>query len=401
MKPTESKGDAQLPVAERIAYLIAGFLRGSLTEAEHDELDAWVVASDENTRLFEELTDEANLEAALDWHRRLDREKALRNIKEATGLRSKNTIVRPFWPLLLAAATILVAVISIYLFSLKDAGTSEVGLAPSEAPGTVRPGRNQAVLTLSSGRTIILDSSGSGLLASEGGVRVNKRGGGELVYEGGGASLNYHSVSIPRGGQYKLVLSDGTRVWLNAESSLRFPASFTPGNREVELRGEGYFEVAKDAKSPFRVKSWTPSGGEQVVEVLGTVFNIQAYGDPSGTRTTLIEGSVRVVKGSESLVLRPGEQARGEKDFRVVKADLPREVAWKEGLFRFRDANIKEIGEEITRWYDVEVEYRGRIPYHFNATIERSEPLSRVLEALQATKRVRFTLEGKKLIIEP
>lgn len=402
MKPKESKDDAQLPVAERIAYLIAGFLRGSLTEAEHDELDAWVVASDENMRLFEELTDEANLEAAMDWHRRLDQGKALNRIKEEVGLRpAKKPLVRSFWPLLIAAATILIAVISIYLFTIKNADKEDSRLARSNAPGTVRPGHDQAVLTLANGRTIILDSTGSGLLASEGGVQVAKGAGSELVYEGQGGSLQYHTVSIPRGGQYKLVLSDGTRVWLNAESSLRFPAGFAPDSREVELRGEGYFEVAKNKERPFRVKSWTPSGEEQLVEVLGTVFNIHAYPDPAGTRTTLVEGSVRVVKGGERVVLRPGEQARGEKNLEVVKVDLRKEVAWKEGLFLFRDASIREIGDQITRWYDVEVEYRGDIPYHFNATIERSTPLSSLLEVLQATKRVHFTLAGKKLIIEP
>jgi len=398
MKPTESNDDAQLPVAERIAYLIAGFLRGTLTEAEHDELDAWVVASDDNTRLFEELTDEAYLEAGIDQHRRLDREGALQKIKEDIGLRpARRPWHRSLGPYLVAA-TLLAAVVSLYLFTKETPGEPTPPVAQHRPPAT-SAGHDQAVLTLASGRTIILDGNDSGVLAREGGIQVTKGADGALVYQGTATGPQFHTVSIPRGGHYKLVLADGSHVWLNAESSLRFPASFSGNSREVELWGEGYFDVAKNAARPFRVQIQTPTGTGGQVEVLGTQFNINAY--EGAVRTTLIEGSVRVEKGSGRVVLKPGEQAIGGPQLTVVRADLQKEVAWKEGLFRFRDASIQEIAAQITRWYDVEVEYRGAIPYHFNATLRRDEPLSSLLATLEATQRVRFSREGKKLIIEP
>lgn len=398
MKPKAPQDDPQLPVAERIAYLIAGFLRGTLTEAEHDELDAWIVESDENLRLFEELTDEENLETAIAWRQRLEKERALHNIKEEVDLTKSR---KPFFRslLLYGVAATLILVAGLYFLGGRDAGKMNSSQALNTKEGVVSPGRDQAVLTLSGGRTIILNATGGGLLASEGGVRVSKGRGGEIVYEGKGAPELFHTVSIPRGGQYKVVLSDGTKVWLNAESTLRFPASFGGATRDVELRGEGYFEVVKDGARPFRVKSRTQAGGEQLVEVLGTAFNINAY--DASLKTTLVEGSVRVQRAGEMVVLQPGEQAIGGEDLKVVKADLTKEGAWKEGLFVFRDASIQEIAGQITRWYDVEVEYRGSIPYHFNAAIERKEPLPTLLDVLQTTNRVHFKLEGKKLIIEP
>lgn len=398
MKPKAPQDDPQLPVAERIAYLIAGFLRGTLTEAEHDELDAWIVESDENLRLFEELTDEENLETAIAWRKRLEKERALHNIKEEVDFtKSRKPFLRSL--LLYGIAATLILVAGLYFLGRQDASKMNSGQALNTKEGVVSPGHDQAVLTLSGGRTIILNATGSGLLASEGGVQVSKGRGGEIVYEGKGAQELFHTVSIPRGGQYKLVLSDGTRVWLNAESTLHFPASFAGATREVELRGEGYFEVVKDGARPFRVKCRTQAGGEQLVEVLGTAFNINAY--DASLKTTLVEGSVRVQRAGEMVVLQPGEQAIGGEDLKVVTADLAKEGAWKEGRFVFRDASIQEIAGQITRWYDVEVEYRGSIPYHFNATIERNEPLPTLLDVLQTTNRVHFKLEGKKLIIEP
>lgn len=398
MKPKASPGEPQLPLAERMAYLIAGFLRGTLTEAEHDELDAWIVESDENLRLFEELTDEENLQTAIAGRKRLEKERALPKPMEPVGVtQSRQPLLRSLFPYLIAAALMLVA--GLYFFAGRDADPVHSGQALNTQEGAGRSAHHQAVLTLAGGRTIILDAAGSGLLINEGGVQVAKGAGGELVYTGQGAPAQYHTLSIPRGCQYRLVLSDGTRVWLNAESSLRFPAGFASGNRVVELRGEGYFEVAKEQERPFRVKSRTPAGEEQVVEVLGTEFTINGYDAP--LKTTLVEGSVRVEGAGRRVVLRPGEQAVAGKELKVVKADLQKEVAWKEGLFVFRDATIQEIAGQITRWYDVEVEYRGSVPYHFNATIEREAPLSRLLTVLEATRRVHFTLDGKKLIIGP
>ena len=388
--------DNDLPVAERIAYLIAGFLRGTLTDAEHNELDAWVVASEENTRLFEHLTDEATIAEGLRWKEHLNEEATLQSIKARIRSPRKSRF-RLLLPLSIAAC-VLLAALSIFFFTRTAPETPPV----AQNNGGVQPGKDQAVLTLAGGRTIILDSAGSGMLANEGGVAIAKEPTGGIRYAGAGGTDLYQTLSIPRGGQYRLTLGDGTRVWLNAETSLRFPASFAAENRTVELQGEAYFEVAKDAGRPFRVAVRTRFGTPETVEVLGTHFNINGYVDDSSIRTTLLEGSVRVRHGPSSVVLKPGQAARGSSSggLQVEEGDLSA-TAWKDGLFRFRSATIQTIAAQLSRWYDIEVEIRGAIPDHFNATIDRKEPLQDLLQVLEETHRVRFTLEGKKLIITP
>jgi ferric-dicitrate binding protein FerR (iron transport regulator) len=239
------------------------------------------------------------------------------------------------------------------------------------------------------------------MVTNEGSVSIKKGEQGELIYEGTDTEMKYNTVSTPRGGQYKLVLGDGTRVWLNAESSLKFPAGFSLNQREVELRGEAYFEVAKNPARPFKVTVLTPSGDGGTVEVLGTHFNINSYGDEPVVKTTLLEGSVRVTKAGHTVVIRPGEQAQAGATIRVVHTDTDQEVGWKEGEFVFRNATIQQVAAQLTRWYDVEVEYRGSVTDHFNATIDRKESLQSLLKLLEGTKRVHFTLAGKKLIIGP
>ncbi|GAA4339810.1 FecR family protein [Flaviaesturariibacter amylovorans] len=384
--------DKDLPVAERIAYLIAGFLRGTLTTSEHNELDAWVVASEENTRLFEQLTDESTIEAGLRWQERLNEDAALEKVKGRIAPKP----TRPLWLFALAACVLLFG-IGLFLFTRTASAPSPVAL--SGTPGT--PGRDQAVLTLAGGRTIILDAAANGTVASEGGIDVNKGAAGELLYQGTTAETLWHTVSIPRGGQYRLQLSDGSRIWVNAQSKLRFPASFADGERTVELEGEAYFEVAKDARRPFLVAVRVGAGTIQTVEVLGTHFNINGYGDEGGVRTTLLEGSVRVREGPHSVVLKPGEEASGEGNLKVRAGDPVAATAWKDGLFRFRGASIQTIAAQLGRWYDLEVEVRGDIPDHFTATIDRKEPLQDLLKVLEDTRQVRFRLEGNKLIITP
>lgn len=401
MKSAHQNGDAQLPAAERIAYLIAGFLQNTLTEAEHDELDAWVIASEENTRLFEELTDEANIEAGIDWHKQLDQQKALNKIKESLGMaRGSKTFLRSFWPYVVAAS-LIIATVSIYFLNSNDKEKTKPVLADKIPESIIHPARDQAVLTLANGRTIILDSNSAGLLAKEGNVTIKRNASGEIIYTGNDTQMKYNLVSIPRGGQYKLILGDGTKVWLNAESSIKFPAGFALNKRQVELRGEAYFEVEKNTSKPFIVKINTPSDDGGFVEVLGTHFNINSYGDEELVKTTLIKGAVRFEKEGKSVLLKPGQQAQSGINIKIASVNTEEVIAWKDGLFLFRDATIKTIGAQIARWYDLDVEYKGEISYHFNAAINRNEPLKNLLKLLEGTKRVRFTIEGKRLIIEP
>lgn len=402
MKPTGSHED-DLQKAERIAYLIAGHLRDTLTEAEGEELDNWILESDENLALFEKLTDEENIEAAMSRYLAIEKEKAaaLQKLKEKISRQEPKGTLRTLWPYLVAASLALLAV-SIYVLKVlrdeqPDPPPSALHLEEKAIPG----GTNKAVLQLSDGRTVILDSAGSGELAKEGGVKVRQEKGGKLLYQGTTTAMQYNQVSTPRGGQYAITLADGTRVWLNAESSLRFPAGFATASREVELKGEAYFEVAKAEGKSFQVKFIAPDGEPALVEVLGTHFNVNGYGDDGTVRVTLVEGSVQVSKGGQTRRLEPGEAAGISRTLTVQKADVREATAWKEGRFLFRDATVRTIGEQLRRWYDVEVSYKGQPTQLFNTEAGRDVSLQQLLEGLRETRQVSFELKGRHLLIKP
>jgi ferric-dicitrate binding protein FerR (iron transport regulator) len=199
-------------------------------------------------------------------------------------------------------------------------------------------------------------------------------------------------------------LADGTKVWLNAASSVRFPVAFTGKERKVEITGEAYFEVAKDKTKPFRVKA-----NSSEIEVLGTHFNVNAYDDEASIKTTLLEGKVKIsvpVSGRKSSYksLFPGEQAEISKDGKIkVKghADTEEAVAWMNGHFQFKSADIKTVLRQIARWYDVEIEYRGNIDLHFTGQLTRNENVSKVLNELMLTGEVHFKIDGRKIIVSP
>jgi transmembrane sensor len=399
MKPDGLNQEPQLPQVERVAYLIAGYLQGTLTEAEHDELDEWVVASDENTRLFEDLTDENNLEFAIQWFQSLNQEKALHKIKEKLGLRKE---ARPFLqrlaPYAIAASLIILAV-SIYLVksrNLRDSNPSQPSTPQTPATG------NRAVLTLTNGRTLILDSSGTGLPLTDNGTTIRAGKGNEIIYENNAANATgHHTISIPHGSQYRLLLPDGSKVWLNAATSLRLPVTFSGTERHVELKGEACFQVAADPQRPFTVHLPCSSGDTGHVTVTGTRFNVRSYPGDTILSATLLEGSVKVTRHQSTAVLKPGQKAVAGKTIRVAMADTESETGWMKKMFVFRNEPVASIVAEIARWYDLEVEFSGRIPYHLTADFERDLPLQTVLKRLELTRKVHFKLDGRKLIVTP
>ncbi len=258
------------------------------------------------------------------------------------------------------------------------------------------PGSHKAVLTLADGSVVELDSTGAVIPAQ--GNAIAQASGGQLHYQGGssGPESLYNTLRTPRGGQYKIKLADGTQVWLNAGSSLRFPIQFHKGERTVELKGEAYFEVAKDAARPFRVKA-----GKMDVAVLGTHFNVMAYENEETIQATLLEGAVNVMAGNEQQRLAPGQQASmpASGHIAVKEVDVEEAVAWKNGLFIFQDAGITTIMRQIERWYDVEVEYEGAPKdIQLNGEVYRSYNLSQVLAVLKAAG-LQFKIEGKKVVI--
>jgi len=266
----------------------------------------------------------------------------------------------------------------------------------------VLPGGNKAVLTLANGKKIILDNANTGVLAKQGSTDIDKTKDGQIIYKAfnhgqNDQNITLNTVSTPRGGQYQVVLSDGSKVWLNAVSSLRFPAVFKGKTREVEITGEAYFEVAKNAAMPFVVKT-----GRFVVEVLGTHFNIMAYNNESFIKTTLLEGAVKVRSGNSIHFLKPGQQAllnaQGQTQI-TEDVDVDDETAWKNGLFQFRDAGIEAIMRQAERWYNVTISYEGKIPVkQFTGRISRDVKVSELLNMLKYFG-VNFRIDGKNIIV--
>jgi len=385
--------------AYRIAYLIAGFIRRTLTEAEHDELDRWIEESDKNMLLFEELTDEKNIEANLAWMDKVQTEKALekasRQVRFSPPAKSKK---RRLWPFI-AAASLLVMVIALYLIKPKKTDRSADPLPT--AMQDALPGGNKATLTLSNGTIINLEEKSTGLIQNETGTKIEKKGDGLLMYQKLSNSnlVRYNTIAIPRGGQYALTLSDGTRVWLNALSSLKFPEQFSDSFRTVELSGEAFFQVAKDKAHPFIVKITN----NDEVKVLGTQFNVCSYGNEATKKITLVEGSVQIRSKNNRLQLAPGQEAHiGPGTLTLEKhADIEAATGWKNGAFFFRNADIYAIMRQAERWYDVNVIYRTTTSEHFNFSFPRNEPLSQILHLMELTGKIHFKIENKTVYVLP
>ncbi len=304
--------------------------------------------------------------------------------------------LRPAW----AAAAVLVLAVTAWFWWQPAASTNAMaGLEDSVLQ--VVPGGNKAVLYLAGGQAITLDTAGNGAIASQGGVQVIKLDSGQLAYQGGGQNgeVTYNTLATPRGGQFRIILPDGSSVWLNAASTLRFPTAFTGSERIVELKGEAYFEIAKNAKMPFRVKV-----KEMSVQVLGTHFNVMAYDDESSIRTTLLEGAVKVNQGSHTLEMRPGQQVSAHPAGNMSiqdGVDVEEVVAWKNGYFHFNHESLQGVMRQIGRWYDAEISYEGEIPdREFGGKIARGSSVKDVLKILELSN-VRYRIEGKKIIVTP
>lgn len=290
-------------------------------------------------------------------------------------------------------------------------------LAAAKAPLPILPGGDRAVLSLSDGSVILLDSASDGLLAEQGGSRIVKTADGQIRYNNGGpgsGELLMNTMSTPRGGQYRLTLPDGSVVWLNAASSLRFPASFAGKERRVWLTGEAYFEVNKLGSAqqgntagnniPFIIEVNRPGSGPTEIEVLGTHFNVNAYEDEASIKTTLLEGKVGVSAGNEKLLLDPRQQVQvnATGSMKLVRdVDVEAATAWKNGYFSFNNTDVAALMRQISRWYDVEVEYADKLPERkFGGEISRNSNLSQVLKIMEESE-LSFRVEGKRIIVLP
>lgn len=261
------------------------------------------------------------------------------------------------------------------------------------------PGGNKATLTLADGKTITLDDAQNGQIANEGSTNIVKLQSGSVAYQKSSnvnAIATINTLATPRGGQYQIELPDGTKVWLNASSSLKYPTFFSGNSRVVELNGEAYFEVAKNKDMPFRVKM-----SAMDVNVLGTHFNVSAYNDESTIKTTLLEGSVKVTTSNSAKQIIPGEQAvlTANGKLSVLDADTDEAIAWKNGYFQFTSVDIHTVVKQISRWYDVEINYDKTISEHFTGTIPRSVEANEIFKMLKSTGTIKVDIKNKQVLI--
>jgi len=313
-------------------------------------------------------------------------------------------LIKRNWFRLAAAAVFVLAVIGVYLLVNQQPVELPVAKSDQHITNDILPGGNKAVLTLSNRSDINLESVSNGTIVTEGDTKISKLNDGQLVYntlEEKPTQVLYNTVTTPRGGQYQLLLADGSKVWLNSASSIRFPVSFNGNERRVEVSGEAYFEVAKNPSMPFKVDV----NGKNEIEVLGTHFNINSYTDEGSIKTTLLEGSVKVtsLKTRESKLITPGQQAQLNTDGQITinKADPDKVMAWKNGYFNVDGANTKTVMQLLSRWYDVDVVYEGVIPQReWGGDIEKNLKLSQLLKILEKNN-LHFRLEGRKLVVLP
>lgn len=328
--------------------------------------------------------------------------------KTNSGQLKKRKLVPYFFKSRLTAAAVLLLVAAGFYFYPRR--THQQAIVNSEQTADIKPGGNKAILSLSNGKHIILDDTENGLITHLPGMLIKKSKDGQLIYtaenESGepGQQEQFNLINTPKGGQYQLVLSDGTQVWLNAASSLRFPERFIGKERNVELKGEAYFEVAKNKNRPFKVKS-----GKQTIEVLGTHFNISSYSEDQKSKTTLLEGSVRIVSsdpdrgGSAAFkgqILKPGQQAVLSGDqLHIISVESSDEIAWKNGKFMFNNEELGSILTKVARWYDVDISYEQEYMKKntYWGTVSRFDHVSKVLKMLALTGDVHFKIEGRTI----
>jgi transmembrane sensor len=401
---------ADIPYSEKILELAGKWADGTITESEKTTFIDWYNRFDDQELLLPTecgpLLERIEMEMLAHIRQRIAGDASPPSLKQP-GLLYR---LEP-WKISVAAAILAaIAITGVLLVTrTRSAQTSAPAIAQQKRPNPtdILPGGNRAVLTLADGSTISLDSAHTGNLVSQGTAKVLKIQDGELKYDaataGGLSTVSYNTLSTPRGGQYKLLLADGTRVWLNAASSIRYPTTFTGPDREVEISGEAYFEIAKNPSMPFRVVTVSNDNNPVTIDVLGTHFNVNAYGDEPVVRTTLLEGLVKVSKGKNTVQLKPGQAAQVRKDGdiqQISDADLEAAVAWKDGLFEFNDEDLPAILRQISRWYDIDVEYTGAVPTDkFTGSVSRNTTLSGVLKILRLSE-IQVSVSNNKIIVK-
>ncbi|MFD2940121.1 FecR family protein [Flavobacterium notoginsengisoli] len=374
----------------QISELLKKYQDGTLSAEDRDKLDAWYLQKASNSNLQ---LNEYELEDSYQY------------LKSELPLQEETKVVS-LWPRIAVAASIAVLLgTGIFYFAQPKEQQVQVTAKPQE----IAPGGNRGVLTLSNGKQIVLSEiTAKDTIAKEGEeneVTIKMNAKGEITYvinpnaEGAKDDNSFNTLATPTGGQYNIILADGTKVYLNAVSSIKYPTQFNGDKRIVELEGEAYFEVAKNKNKPFIVKS-----DNQSIEVLGTHFNVHSYNNESVVKTTLLEGSVAVTHKNQKTILKPGQQSDVSDNFSKIKVrevDTEEAVAWKNGRFKFDNADLKNVMRQLERWYGIKVEYRGDVSdVRFNGGTFRNKNLSEVLKVLELSN-IKFKVEGKTVIVYP
>ncbi|MEH6304331.1 FecR domain-containing protein [Olivibacter sp. CPCC 100613] len=395
---------------ERISQLLYKHLRGNLTDAERAELMTWAAADPANWELLNRVLDEEDLEAGIrDWYvipkRSVTDDPRLDAAITANEMKSKHSILRL---IIRRALPYTAAIIALALIGLWYTYRQDHKMVTEQAIDDTSTQGNKAVLTLADGRKIDLSEERSGIVVEKGHITYDD-GSSLTVLPDIGESVQTISqleLSTPRGGTYQMILPDGSKVWLNAASTIKYPSNFIGKERIVEISGEAYFDIKNDRQRPFKVLS-----KNQEIDVLGTEFNIAAYPDEREIRTTLVDGKIRLsvagsgeTKSSKTIILMPGEQgALSNGHFLKSRVDVSEYVAWKDGFFYFNRTPTSAAITQLARWYDLDVVYKGKLPEaNLFAYIDRNKPLSAVLKALEKSElKLKIVQNGqrKQLII--
>lgn len=335
-----------------------------------------------------------------------ERIRELLHHKLQASLRTQQTPVIKMrrWLYAAAAAVLLFVAVGIqFINSNKKGQSNQVAITNNITKKDIGPGSDKAVLTLANGKKITLGDAQNGVLSKQGNAAISKSGNGIVISRSDEnkkpeADNAMNTIAIPRGGKYNITLADGTRVWLNSASALSFPATFTGTERRVVLTGEAYFEVAKNKTMPFKIDV----NGKQVVEVLGTHFNISAYTDEQSISTTLLEGSVKINYKDKSTLIKPGQMAVNDQDKGVIvmQANIEEVMAWKNDSFIFNNESITSIMKKISRWYDVDIVFKGDMTnINLYGNFSRSKGLGSLLKNIELVNKVRFVTEERRVTV--
>lgn len=406
---------------DRLQYLLNKLFHRQCSQDEKEELSLWIDTVPNDEEWKERLSHIWNSFEPLEKMEPSKADAALKEILKKENKKSSNIkVLKPRynsvsgqmmrWSVAAAAIIGILIILSvIYLSKRPPAASQDSASNNITGQNDIKPGGNKATLTLANGKTIVLNSIHNGLLTSQQNSKIIKVSSGLLKFTQQPtdnrqlSTVSYNTLSTPLGGQYQAILPDGSKVWLNAGSSLKFPVVFSGGERKVMVSGEAYFEIVQNSHSPFIVHIISPNGKDKgMVEVLGTDFNINAYDDESDIKTTLIDGSIKVLNGNDSKMLAPGEQAemKGGGSIKLNKSiDLNQVIAWKNGLFDFEGNNIEEVMQQLAKWYDIQVDYQNVPSAQYVGTISRNSNISEVLRMLEMTGTVHFKVTGRTVTV--